>query len=128
MIITIACPEAHKDNANHLAACLTGIAADLGTYVNANYTDGTDNYCVTAPAVQPSFFIKAETADFNVPEGADAALAMDALQRVVIVYNAENFTPVSATADVILVYVGFDTMEAIESMGLTKVAEEIDNG
>jgi hypothetical protein len=124
MIITIACPEAHKDIANHLAACLTGIAADLGTYVNASYTDGTDNYCVTAPAVTQTFFTRAATADFDVPEGADAALAMDALQRVVIVNNAEDFAPVPATADVILVYVGFDTVDALSFMGLSRKNDE----
>lgn len=43
--VELLCPESMMADANHLAAAKGQSMADMLTFRNVNYTDGTNNYC-----------------------------------------------------------------------------------
>ena len=56
MRLVAICPESVIEQNNHLVCAASGrTLADLSTFTSANYTDGTNNYCVIETQVSDVF-------------------------------------------------------------------------
>jgi hypothetical protein len=80
---TIAVPSALIPDANHLALLLGESAADIGTFKNASYTDGSTEYAVAHTVVKPTFLAPTQTGELppdpdHVPPEYDRSKAESA--------------------------------------------------
>jgi len=121
--LSVAVPESLTECANHLAAYLGGTEADLQTYTNARYTDGSINYHFLATVVTAGA-LQRVVAPLGMPEFVDALMLSQALQALVLITDTEALTP--AQADKIVAYIGVSPEQSINAMGIT-LKPEIDN-
>ena len=132
MRITIACPAAHTDTANHLAMALGYSEADGNTYGNANWQDAGGNLYACASLPVGSNFIDTATSplvrpEWDTAEFIDMAAATQA-QAIVRLWQPSDDapTPPLASPDVILAVVGEDGPAMLAAMGLVAIPQ--DNG
>ena len=79
---TIAVPAPLIPDANHLALLLGESSADIETFKQANYTDGTTEYAVAHTVCKPVFLGPTETGELpETPPHAEGLLDRDAAQR-----------------------------------------------
>jgi len=118
--MTIACPKALMEDANHLAVSVGTNEADFGTFANCNYKKGFGQYCVRAFPCPPEFFdtlvAEPQLRDF-APENWSKTKAETA-QAALLIYQGEGNLP-QAQAGKIVVIADIEPFSAIAEMGLT---------
>lgn len=79
---TIAVPAALIPDANHLALLLGESAADIETFSQTSYTDGTTEYAVAHAAVKAVFLVPTQTGELPpTPEHGEGIIDREAAQR-----------------------------------------------
>ena len=79
---TIAVPAPLIPDANHLALLLGESSADIETFKQATYTDGTTEYAVAHTVAKPVFLQPTQTGELPpTPPHAEGLLDRDAAQR-----------------------------------------------
>ena len=126
MRITIACPEALRDDANQLAMVLGYSPSDAGTYGSLNWLDTAGNLYACASLIVSDTFVS--TAQSTLPRPAwdvDNIIDMDAARRTqdALVFS---LTPVAAMPDKLTACAGDNPLAVLAAMGLTQV--EVDVG
>ena len=80
--VTIAVPAPLIPDANHLALLLGESSADIETFKQASYTDGSTEYAVAHTVVKPIFLGPTQTGELpETPPHAEELLDREAAQR-----------------------------------------------
>ncbi|OJT01240.1 hypothetical protein [Marinobacter nauticus] len=113
--LTLAVPEPLIDKANHLACLMGESAADIETFRQPSYTNGTTDYAVAHTACKPVVTDALESMTLppnpdHVPPEYDRAQAEAALAAIV--------------SGEILVAVDVDPHEQFKAWGLTAIPSE----
>ncbi len=79
---TIAVPSALISDANHLALLLGEFSADIGTFKQPSYTDGSTDYAVAHTVVKAVFLQPTQTGELpETPPHAEELIDREAAQR-----------------------------------------------
>ena len=127
MRITIACPDALRDDANNLAMVLGFGPDDVQTYVALNWQDADGNlYACASLIVSDTFTTTAQSPLQRPAWDTDNHVNMDAARRAqaALVFS---LTPVMALPDNLTACAGDDALATLAAMGLTQV-EVVDVG
>jgi len=125
MRLTIACPEALRDDANNLAMVLGYRPDDAETYVGLNWQDAGGNlYACASLTVSDTFTTTAQSGLQRPSWDTDNIIDMDAARRAqaALVFS---LTPVTAMPDKLTACVGDDALATLAAMGLTQVEVDI---
>jgi len=125
MRLTIACPDAMRDDANQLAMVLGFGPDDALTYGSLGWQDAAGNlYAVASLPVGASFTTIAQTALQRPAWDTDNHVNMAAANRAqaALVFS---LTPVLAMPDKLTACAGDDALATLAAMGLTQVEVEI---
>ena len=126
MRLTIACPEALRDDANQLAMVLGYGPSDAETYGSLNWLDTAGNlYACASLPVSDTFVSTAQSTLSRPAWDFDNIIDMDAARRAQAVLVV-SLTPVTAMPDKLTACVGDDARATLAAMGLTQV--EVDVG
>jgi len=128
MRLTIACPDALRDDANNLAMALGYRPDDAGTYVGLNWQDADGNLYACASLIVSDTFTTAAQSGLQRPSwDTDNIIDMDAARRAqaALVFS---LTPVTAMPDKLTACAGDDALATLATMGLTQVEVEVDVG
>ena len=125
MRITIACPDALRDDANQLAMVLGYGPSDAETYVALNWQDTAGNlYACASLTVSDAFTTAAQSGlqrpSWDVDNIIDMAGANRAQAALVF-----SLTPVTAMPDKLTACVGHDALAVLAAMGLTQVEVDV---
>ena len=121
MRLTIACPNALRDDANQLAMVLGYGPADAETYGELNWRDAGGNlYACASLTVSDAFTTAAQSGLQRPSWDVDNIIDMDAARRAqaAMVFS---LTPVTAMPDKLTACAGDDTLAVLAAMGLTQV-------
>jgi hypothetical protein len=121
MRLTIACPEALRDDANNLAMVLGYGPDDALTYGELNWQDAGGNIYACASLIVSDTFTTAAQSGLQRPAwDVDNIIDMDAARRAqaALVFS---LTPVTAMPDKLTACVGDDALAVLAAMGLTQV-------
>ena len=121
MRITIACPEALRDDANQLAMVLGYGPDDALTYGELNWQDEDGNlYACASLTVSDTFTTAAQSGLQRPAWDIDSAISMAGANRAqaALVFS---LTPVTAMPDKLTACVGDDALATVAAMGLTQV-------
>ena len=124
MRITIACPEALRDDANQLAMVLGYGPSDAETYVALNWKDVDGNlYAVASLPVSDTFTTAAQVALQRPAWDTDSHVNMAGANRAqaALVFSLEA---VEVAPDKLTACVGDDALATLAAMGLTQVEVE----
>jgi len=127
MRITIACPEALRDDANNLAMVLGYRPDDAETYVGLNWQDAGGNlYACASLTVSDTFTTAAQSGLQRPAWDVDNIIDMAGANRAqaALVFS---LTPVTAMPDKLTACAGDDALATLAAMGLTQV-EVVDVG
>ena len=127
MRITIACPEALRDDANQLAMVLGYSPDDAETYGELNWQDAGGNLYACASLIVSDAFTTAAQSGLQRPAwDTNSHVNMDAARRAqaALVFS---LTPVTAMPDKLTACAGDDALATLAAMGLTQV-EVVDVG
>ena len=125
MRLTIACPDALRDDANNLAMVLGYGPADAETYVALNWQDADGNlYACASLIVSDTFVSKAQSTLSRPAWDVDNIIDMDAARRAqaALVFS---LTPVAAMPDKLTACAGDDALATLAAMGLSQVEVDI---
>jgi len=125
MRLTIACPEALRDDANNLAMVLGYGPDDATTYGGLNWQDADGNlYAVASLPVSDTFTTTAQTALQRPSWDTDNHVNMAGANRAqdALVFS---LTPVAAMPDKLTACVGDDALAVLAAMGLTQVEVDV---
>ena len=125
MRITIACPDALRDDANHFAMALGSGPAEALTYGSLNWLDARGNlYACASLIVSDAFVSKAQSTLSRPAWDVDNIIDMDAARRAqaALVFS---LTPVTAMPDKLTACVGDDGLATLAAMGLTQVPNDL---
>ena len=126
MRLTIACPEALRDDANNLAMALGYGPDDAETYVGLNWQDAGGNLYACASLIVSDAFTTAAQSGLQRPAwDTDSHVNMAGANRAQAAL-AFSLTPVTAMPDKLTACVGDDALATLAAMGLTQV--EVDVG
>jgi len=126
MRLTIACPEALRDDANQIAMVLGYGPDDAETYGELNWQDADGNlYAVASLPVSDTFTTTAQTALQRPSWDTDSHVNMAGANRAqaALVFSP---TPVAAMPDKLTACVGDDALATVAAMGLTQVEVEVE--
>jgi len=121
MRLTIACPEAMRDDANNLAMVLGFGPDDVQTYVALNWQDVDGNlYACASLPVSDAFTTTAQATLQRPAWDTDNVISMAAANRAqaALVFS---LTPVTAMPDKLTACAGDDALATLAAMGLTQV-------
>jgi len=121
MRLTIACPDAMRDDANNLAMVLGFGAPDALTYGALNWQDADGNlYACASLPVGAAFTTGAQAALQRPAWDTDSHVNMAGANRAqaALVFS---LTPVTAMPDKLTACAGDDAMATLAAMGLTQV-------
>ena len=121
MRLTIACPEALRDDANQLAMVLGYGPSDAETYGSLNWLDTAGNlYACASLPVSDTFVSTAQSTLSRPAWDVDSIIDMDAARRAqaALVFSLD---PVAAMPDKLTACVGDDALATVAAMGLTQV-------
>ena len=121
MRLTIACPEAMRDDANNLAMVLGFGPDDVQTYVALNWQDVDGNlYACASLPVSDAFTTTAQSGLQRPAWDTDNAISMAAANRAqaALVFS---LTPVTAMPYKLTACAGDDALATLAAMGLTQV-------
>jgi len=128
MRLTIACPDALRDDANNLAMALGYRPDDAGTYVGLNWQDADGNLYACASLIVSDTFTTAAQSGLQRPSwDTDNIVDMDAARRAqaALVFSLEA---VEVAPDKLTACAGDDALAVLAAMGLTQVEVEVDVG
>ena len=130
MILTIAVPEAHVADANHLAMALGFSTADGLTYGNPSWQDIADNrYSVASFRVETTFLNTANSTLQRPAWDIGAVVDMVAVARsqtLIFTWTyGDSATAPQADPNVITAILGMDGLDALAAMGLIRVPQDI---
>jgi len=121
MRLTIACPDALRDDANQFAMVLGFGPDDVQTYVALNWQDAGGNlYACASLTVSDAFTTTAQSGLQRPSWDTDSHVNMDAARRAqaALVFS---LTPVTAMPDKLTACAGDDALATLAAMGLTQV-------
>ena len=121
MRLTIACPDAMRDDANNLAMVLGFGAPDALTYGALNWQDADGNlYACASLPVGAAFTTTAQSALQRPAWDTDNHVNMAGANRAqaALVFS---LTPVTAMPDKLTACAGDDALATLVAMGLTQV-------
>jgi len=124
MRITIACPDALRDDANNLAMVLGYGPSDAETYVALNWLDTAGNlYACASLPVSDAFTTTAQSGLQRPSWDTDNHVNMAGANRAqaALVFS---LTPVTAMPDKLTACAGDDALAVLAAMGLTQVEVE----
>jgi hypothetical protein len=125
MRLTIACPDALRDDANDLAMVLGYGPDDAKTYGTPNWQDADGNLyaCASLPA-SDAFTTTAQTSLQRPTWDTDSHVNMAAANRAqaALVFNLD---PVAAMPDKLTACVGDDALATLAAMGLMQVEVDV---
>jgi len=124
MRLTIACPDAVRDDANNLAMVLGYRPDDAETYGGLNWQDVDGNlYACASLIVSDAFTTTAQSGLQRPSWDTDNIIDMDAARRAqaALVFS---LTPVAAMPDKLTACAGDDALAVLAAMGLTQVEVE----
>ena len=119
MRITIACPDALRDDANKLAMVLGYRPDDAETYVGLNWQDAGGNlYACASLTVSDTFTATAQSGLQRPAWDVDNIIDMAGADRAqaALVFSP---TPVTAMPDKLTACTGDDALAVLAAMGLT---------
>ena len=122
--LTIACPDALRDDANNLAMALGYRPDDAGTYVGLNWQDADGNLYACASLIVSDTFTTAAQSGLQRPSwDTDSHVNMAGANRdqAALVFS---LTPVEVAPDKLTACVGDDALVTLAAMGLTQVEIE----
>ena len=125
MRLTIACPDALRDDANQLAMVLGYGPADAETYGGLNWQDAGGNlYACASLPVSDAFVSKAQSTLSRPAWDTDNIIDMDAARRAqaALVFS---LTPVTAMPDRLTACAGDDALATLAAMGPTQVEVDV---
>ena len=125
MRLTIACPEALRDDANNLAMVLGFGPDDALTYVALNWQDSGGNlYACASLTVSDTFTTTAQSGLQRPAWDTDSAISMAGANRAqaALVFS---LTPVTAMPDKLTACAGDDALATLAAMGLTQVDVDV---
>jgi len=126
MRLTIACPDALRDDANQLAMVLGYGPSDAETYGELNWQDAGGNlYACASLTVSDAFTTTAQSGLQRPAWDTDNHVNMAGANRAQAAL-AFSLTPVTAMPDKLTACVGDDALATLAAMGLTQV--EVDVG
>jgi hypothetical protein len=125
MRITIACPDALRDDVNHFAMALGSGPADALTYGELNWQDAEGNLYACASLVVSDAFTTAAQSGLQRPSwDVDNIIDMDAARRAQAALLF-SLTPVTAMPDKLTACAGDDALAVLAAMGLTQVEADV---
>jgi len=125
MRITIACPEALRDDANQLAMVLGYGPDDAETYGELNWLDTAGNLYACASLIVSDTFVSTAQSTLSRPAwDVDNIIDMDAARRAQAALVV-SLTPVTAMPDKLTACVGDDALATLAAMGLTQVEVDV---
>ena len=125
MRLTIACPDALRDDANNLAMILGYGPYDAETYGSLNWEDAAGNLYACASLIVSDTFVSTAQSTLSRPAwDVDNIIDMDAARRAqaALVFI---LTPVTAMPDKLTACVGDDALATLAAMGLTQVEVDV---
>jgi len=125
MRITIACPEALRDDANQLAMVLGFGLDDVQTYVALNWQDAGGNlYACASLTVSDAFTTAAQSGLQRPAWDTDSHVNMAAANRAqaALVFSLEA---VEVAPDKLTACAGDDALATLAAMGLTQVEVDL---
>ena len=123
--LTIACPDALRDDANNLAMALGYRPDDAGTYVGLNWQDADGNLYACASLIVSDTFVSTAQSTLSRPTwDVDNIIDMDAARRAqaALVFSLD---PVAAMPDKLTACAGDDALATLATMGLTQVEVDV---
>jgi hypothetical protein len=130
MILTIAVPEAHVADANHLAMTLGFSTADERTYGDPSWQDTAGNLYSAASLGASDGVVSAATSTLQRPAwDAERYISMAAANRaqdLVVLWVAGGDTDApQANPNDITAILDMNGLDALAAMGLTRVAQDV---
>jgi len=125
MRLTIACPDALRDDANNLAMVLGYGPDDAETYGELNWQDAGGNlYACASLTVSDTFTTAAQSGLQRPSWDVDNSIDMDVARRAqaALVFS---LTPVTAMPDKLTACAGDDALATLAAMGLTQVPNDL---
>ena len=123
--LTIACPEALRDDANQLAMVLGYRPDDAGTYVGLNWQDADGNLYACASLIVSDTFVSTAQSTLSRPTwDTDSHVNMAGAGRAQAAL-AFSLTPVTAMPDKLTACAGDDALATLAAMGLTQVEVDV---
>jgi len=123
--LTIACPEALRDDANQLAMVLGYRPDDAGTYVGLNWQDADGNLYACASLIVSDTFVSTAQSTLSRPTwDTDNTVNMAGANRAQAAL-AFSLTPVTAMPDKLTACAGDDALATLAAMGLTQVEVDV---
>ena len=125
MRLTIACPDALRDDANNLAMVLGYGPDDALTYGGLNWQDAGGNlYACASLTVSDTFTTTAQSGLQRPSWDIDNTVNMAGANRAqaALVFS---LTPVTAMPDKLTACVGDDALATLAAMGLTHVVVDV---
>jgi hypothetical protein len=120
MRLTIACPEALRDDANQLAMVLGFGPDDVQTYVALNWKDEDGNLYACASLPVSDTFTSAAQSPLQLPSwDTDSHVNMAGANRAQAALVL-SLTPVTAMPDKLTACAGDDAPATLAAMGLTQ--------
>jgi len=121
MRLTIACPDALRDDANNLAMVLGYRPDDAETYVGLNWQDAGGNlYACASLPVSDTFTTTAQSPLQRPSWDIDNTVNMAGARRAQAAL-AFSLTPVTAMPDKLTACAGDEALATLAAMGLTQV-------
>ena len=125
MRLTIACPEALRDDANQLAMVLGYGPDDALTYGGLNWQDADGNLYACASLIVSDTFVSTAQSTLSRPTwDVDNIIDMDAARRAQAALVV-SLTPVTAMPNKLTACAGDDALAVLAAMGLTQVEVDI---
>ena len=125
MRITIACPDALRDDVNNLAMVLGYGPYDAETYGSLNWEDAAGNLYACASLIVSDTFVSTAQSTLSRPAwDVDNIIDMDAARRAQAALVV-SLTPVTAMPDKLTACAGDDALAVLAAMGLTQVEVDI---
>jgi len=125
MRITIACPDALRDDVNNLAMVLGYGPYDAETYGSLNWEDAAGNLYACASLIVSDTFVSTAQSTLSRPAwDVDNIIDMAGANRAQAAL-AFSLTPVTAMPDKLTACVGDDALATLAAMGLTQVEVDV---
>ena len=125
MRLTIACPDALRDDANNLAMVLGYGPDDAQTYIALNWQDADGNlYACASMPVSDTFTSAAQSGLQRPAWDTDNIIDMAGANRAQAALVV-SLTPVAAMPDKLTACAGDDALAVLAAMGLTQVEVDI---
>jgi hypothetical protein len=126
MRLTIACPDARRDDANQLAMVLGYGPSDAETYGELNWQDAGGNlYACASLTVSDTFTTAAQSGLQRPAWDTDSAISMAGANRAqaALVFSLEA---VEVAPNKLTACAGDDALAVLEAMGLTQVEVDVE--